>query len=247
MTAHGRPASIGLVHRPSLVALLRADPDLGAGIPAAQLGHAERVVVSERHRLDAGRWEPGEPADATYLILDGVIAREIDLVDRRCLQLLGPGDLLRPGPDADLGVPAGTVWTALGPASLATLDGRFMLAARRWPSLAEVVQSRLLAQLDRLALDVAIAHLTRIELRVLAVLWHLAGRWGRVTPQGVLVPLPLTHDMLGRLAGAQRPTVTIAVTQLAHDGAIERSVDGWLLAPDSTRLLEWAPSLALVS
>jgi hypothetical protein len=43
----------------------------------------------------------------------------------------------------------------------------------------------------------AITQLPRVDRRVLALLWQLAERWGRVTPSGVEVRLELTHETLG--------------------------------------------------
>lgn len=39
----------------------------------------------------------------------------------------------------------------------------------------------------------------------------------------------LTHDALGALVGARRPTITLAVRELTDRGAIVRQDQGWLL------------------
>ena len=84
----------------------------------------------------------------------------------------------------------------------------------------------------------AIAQLGRVDLRVLALLWHLADRWGTVTPDGVVLPLRLTHALLGRLVGAQRPTVTLALAQLGGAGDVSRREDGaFVLRPGSVEQL----------
>ena len=84
---------------------------------------------------------------------------------------------------------------------------------------------------ERLATTQAISQLTRVDRRVLALLWHVAERWGRVTPDGVVVPLTLSHRMLGQLVGAHRPTVSTAVRLLARTGELSRRPDGsWLLS-----------------
>ena len=75
----------------------------------------------------------------------------------------------------------------------------------------------------------AICQLPRVEDRVLAILWLLAESWGRVSAEGVLLPIDLTHQALGELIGAKRPTVTLAVGQLARRGAAERRTAGWML------------------
>ena len=58
----------------------------------------------------------------------------------------------------------------------------------------------------------AISQLVRVDRRLLALFWHLAERWGRVTGDGVLVPLTLSHRMLSQLVGARRPTVSTALS-----------------------------------
>jgi CRP-like cAMP-binding protein len=62
-------------------------------------------------------------------------------------------------------------------------------------------------------------------------------------PEGVTVPLPVTHDVLAQLVCAQRPTVTSALKRLSDRGQIRRRSDKtWLLAPEpptiSTRVRE---------
>jgi len=39
---------------------------------------------------------------------------------------------------------------------------------------------------------------------VLLALWLLADRWGRATPDGTVLSLALTHELLGQLTGARR-------------------------------------------
>jgi CRP-like cAMP-binding protein len=120
------------------------------------------------------------------------------------------------------------------PAVLAILDERFAMAARRWPTLAMQLQARLLAQAERQSVQLAIARLPRVEQRVVAVLWTLAERWGRVTSEGYLVPLRLTHESLGQLVGARRPTVSLALTDLIEQGTVVRRPDGTWLLPDTS-------------
>src|SRR3712207_6988597 len=73
----------------------------------------------------------------------------------------------------------------------------------------------------------------------MATLWHLGERWGRMSPAGVVVPLSLTHEAIGRLAGAERPTVSLALTALADAGVVLRREDGaFVLEAQSWRRLE---------
>ena len=81
-----------------------------------------------------------------------------------------------------------------------------------------------------LATKQATSHLTRVDARLELLFWGLADRWGRVGPDGVVLELPLTHQVLGRLVGAQRPSVTTALSDLARRGILERRGDGaWVL------------------
>ena len=61
------------------------------------------------------------------------------------------------------------------------------------------------------------------------LLWHLASRWGRVEPGGIRLPLPLTHQLLGRLIGAERPSVSHALARLSRAGAVTGHGDEWHL------------------
>jgi DNA-binding transcriptional ArsR family regulator len=76
----------------------------------------------------------------------------------------------------------------------------------------------------------ALTHLPRAYERLLILFWLLADRWGRVSPEGVRLTLPVTHEVLAMLIGTQRPTVTIALRRLAAAGLLLREGrDRWLL------------------
>jgi hypothetical protein len=222
-----------------VVALLDIEPELAAGIPAEELPLARRIAVAPRLDLPSGRWDPDADAgrgDGAYalMVVDGLLTRTVVLADRAATQLLGPGDILMPWQDGDTLLPAAVEWTCNVPAQLAVLDDRTIMAARRWPALFRALHDRTAAQTARLAMHNAIAQLPRVDTRIVAVLWHLAERFGRVTPSGVLVPLKLTHEALGHLIGAQRPTVTLALRALTEEGVLARTDDGaWILRDGS--------------
>lgn len=222
------------------IALLAADAGFARGIPAADLGLAERVLVLPRLDLDAGAWTPPTPADADAaplaLMTDGLVGRRVGLGERVATQLLGPGDVFDPwAGSADDLLPRSVRWSALVPATIAVLDVRFATAAQRWPDLSRTVQARLAALGERLAVHMAICQLPRVEERVLALLWHLAERFGRVAPDGVVLGLRLTHRMIGELVGAQRPTVSLALTSLLEDGLVVRREEGSLVLDAASR------------
>jgi CRP-like cAMP-binding protein len=98
-----------------------------------------------------------------------------------------------------------------------------------------------------LSLTEAVMHLPRAHPRLLILFLLLAERWGKVGPDGVRVSLPLTHEVLGMLIGAQRPTVTIALQRLARAGLLTRErTDCWLLTNAAIERLRHPERLALL-
>jgi CRP-like cAMP-binding protein len=223
------------------IRLLEAQPDLADGLTPEDEVQARRHVVALLDTLELGPWDPADrygsrdPAFFGLLVIDGMIARDVELGGRRCSELLGPGDLLRPW-DYDEGelssVPSESAWNVLEPTRIAVLDGRFARVACRYPELVARLIGRTLRRSRWLAILLTISSMPRVDARVQALLWHLADRWGHVTLDGVVVPAPLTHDMIGRLVGAHRPSVTTALSELSREGRISRLPQGWLLRGD---------------
>jgi CRP-like cAMP-binding protein len=181
---------------------------------------------------------PGAEPVLCAIVLEGLLARDVRLAGRTATQLIGPGEPFDPWAPADDLLPSEVGWSVLEPAVVAVLDARFAAACRRWPMLGWVVQRRLSERADRLASLTATLQLQTVERRVLGVMWHLAERFGRMSPDGVVLPLRLTHQLIGRLVGAERPSVTLALGQLVTTGQIVRREDGaWLLDAGSRQLL----------
>src|SRR3954462_1252019 len=226
------------------IRLLEAQPDLAEGLSPEDEADARRHVVAVLEDVSAGTWEPGsrhalDPAFIGLLVIEGTLSRDVELGGRRCSELLGPGDLLRPW-DYDEGdaasVPTESAWTVLEPARLAVLDGRFARVACRYPELMAKLIGRTLRRSRWLSILLTISSMPRVDARVQALLWHLADRWGRVTLDGVVVPVRLTHEMIGRLVGAHRPSVTTALSELSRADRISRLPHGWLLRGDPPSL-----------
>ena len=85
--------------------------------------------------------------------------------------------------------------------------------------------------------------LTPVETRLLVLFWHLAERWGHVTPDGISVRLHMSHEVLGQLVGSQRASVTTGLRRIDASGLIIRRADGtWLLRgspPDELAEIHW--------
>jgi CRP/FNR family transcriptional regulator, cyclic AMP receptor protein len=220
-----------------MVRLLDADPDLGALLNESRRDQAERELVVRSHRLPVGPWDVSRLAGATadhvgLLIIDGILSRELVVADHVSAELLGPGDLVRPWqPASRTGLlPVDAVWTVLSPLTVAVLDRRFAAEVTRYPEITAALFDRLSERSLRLATTQAISQLTRVDRRLKALFWHLAERWGRVSREGIAVPLALSHRLIGELVGARRPTVSTALADLAREGQLVRRDDGtWLL------------------
>src|SRR5919107_596513 len=199
------------------VQLLSADSDLARELDPRRAREAAQRLYARALEVPRGRWTPN------VTVLEG----------SRPIALLGPGDVLRAwegGDDAEELLPRSVAWSALAPTRLAIIDQAFAVRAAQWPEVFAALLDRAARRAERLVVMQAIAHLTRVDDRLLALLWCLAERWGRVVPGGVLVSLRLSHRTLAGMVGARRPSVTTALGQLMARGELERRVDGeWLL------------------
>jgi len=230
---------------PSLVRVLDEDPALADGLRGDDLASAASEAVAICHALPRGTGParfPGSSADMGLLILDGFLGRETSLSGRRALELLGPGDIVRPwdtSDDDDAPVATSTMWTVIQPARVAVLDDRFARAAGQWPALMTGLMSRAMQRSRWLTLHAAASAIPRLQDRLLLLLWLAADRWGRVTPKGVIVPITLTQSQLAAMAGARRPSVSTAMTALAARGLVTRERGGgWCLSPEVAEHVE---------
>jgi hypothetical protein len=215
-------------HPAGRVALLDVDPDLADGQPQSK----QRAVVSVL-RFGAGAL-PAAPDVANsrgFIVLKGLLLYESAVCGRAAGELLGLGDVIRPGGEWSSGtVPVKVSWTALQPVLLGDLGDVDDVWV--WQALA----GRFADRAERVAIERSIGAHVRVDVRVLAYLWHLADRFGTVVPDGVKLGLPLTHAGLARLIGARRPTVTTALQRLIHLGYIVRDGRTFRLLGDASAL-----------
>ena len=210
------------------------DPDVLAGVPAARAAAAREELTVPVLELRPGEWTPPSDADGThlgFLIVDGVLSRQVVVGGTSSPELLGQGDVARPWP-AEVAplLPVDVRWSVLADARVAALDAAFAARLAHYPAVGDAMLQRLETRAQRLAVVHAIGRLGRVEARLEALLWHLADRWGRVTPEGVVLPLRLSHRLLGEIVGARRPTVSAALQRLAVAGKLVRRADAtWLL------------------
>jgi CRP/FNR family transcriptional regulator, cyclic AMP receptor protein len=219
------------------IQLLEADPELARGLDPRRIREASTRLPVRAVEIQRGPWSPGRmllsgSQPIGLLVLNGLLVREATVGDHPSAELLGPGDLLRAWEDRDAEVllPRSVRWTALTGARVAVIDHSLAVRAAQWPEIFASLVERAARRAERLVVMQAIGHLTRVDDRLLALLWCLAERWGRVVPDGVLVNLRLPHRTLAGMVGARRPSVTTALGQLIARDAIARRADGgWIL------------------
>lgn len=217
--------------------LLDLDPDLGRLLDGERLASARLALPVRAVAVPVGEWDLSrlhgvDASNVGLLLVEGVIARELTLGDTVSSELLGAGDLLRPWALDEYAqlVESVTCWNVLSPVRIAILGQSQTARLNAYPEVMAVLVDRLSARSRRLIMLQAIAHLNRVDDRLEALLWSLAERWGRVTTDGIAVPLALSHRALGQLVGARRPTVSTALAKLTRAGRVTRRPDGtWLL------------------
>jgi CRP/FNR family cyclic AMP-dependent transcriptional regulator len=195
---------------------------------------ARRLVARVRHRprgpFDAATIVP-EPADSLgLLVLDGLIALGLDAGRAQVSWLIGPGDLIRPWDMRETCLTEQPRWHAITNTRVALLDGDFSRRAGGIPVVARSVVARAAQTSQWLLAKSLIVSAPVIEERLLLLFALLAERWGKVRSEGVWLELPLTHDMLARMTGARRPSVSTALRSLDDAGLVESMHRGcWLL------------------
>jgi CRP-like cAMP-binding protein len=213
-------------------------------VPPEDHDLAHRVGLARALELPAGPWAPpqataGDDGPFAWLVTEGALVATTRIADREAARLLGPGDLFNPHEPGSRLLDVEHSWRALRPDHPSP---RSTGATSRWRdagrALTLTLQQRLCDEAARAAVLAAIGHLPRVEQRVLALLWHVADRFGEERPDGMAIDLELTHAELGRLVGARRPTVTLALQTLREEGDLDRSPTGaWLLAHRSRERL----------
>jgi CRP/FNR family transcriptional regulator, cyclic AMP receptor protein len=217
------------------VRLLDVDPDLGAELAPEEFERARHYAVVEVASLEPGvhdAWRIGDPRLLGLLVTEGLLIRSVQVAERRCGELVGRGSIVRPwdhfGEYAP--TPFEVSWRVIAPVELALLDTQLVKLGARWPQLIHAILCRAVERSHGLALDVAIHSLQHIELRLLVLFWHLADRFGRVTSEGTVVPLRLSHSDIAELIGSQRPSVSVHLSELAKRGVVARRPDrSWVL------------------
>jgi CRP/FNR family cyclic AMP-dependent transcriptional regulator len=224
---------------PRLQPLCDVDPGFGQCIPEVDLVAARRYLMVPVFTVEKGPWQVPRMSRrrcACFVVLAGTLLRDARVDEQWSTELLGPEDVLQPWEElpAPLSVSVKSGWRALERSRLAVLDGRFAAAAARWPELLGELVSRGVRRSRLLAALMALFNVRRLDDRLMLFLRILAERWGRVGRDGVELELRLTHETIGRLAGARRPSVSTALIRFERDGILRRDGGRFVLPLETT-------------
>ena len=119
--------------------------------------------------LPRGPWPAAmqrEPGLMGFLVLDGVLTRNVSLGKIAYPELLGRGDLLRPWQQEATGLLGrlDVSWQILEPCRVAVLDRRFGGIVGRWPEIVDQLLGRALNRARELDYNMAIAQLPLLPL-----------------------------------------------------------------------------------
>jgi CRP-like cAMP-binding protein len=235
----------------SKVALLAVEPDIGRFLSEDDRAEVRRVLMVPVRNVFPGELDLAEFLDRADafggLLLDGMLVMQVGVGEQVALRLLGPGDLTSCARAVRGVLLSDASCVVLSSTRMALLGRTIEHAAQRWPGLLAGLYAKLAEQQDRLATQLAICQLPRVEDRLLAALWLIAEQWGHVTPSGTALPLTLTHDVLGGLVGARRSTVTLALGALSERGAVIRQEERWLLIEPPPAPVPHPPQLEGIS
>ena len=216
-----------------VIRLLDAEPSLARGIDRRLLDDARESLTVEVRKIAPGEWEdahkvPPSPLFIGYLILSGAFTREIQVSGRPSLELLGPGDLIRPWvvPRALDVMHVSDEWSLISTGHIAIIGEEVHRQAQDFPSILTVLMDRVVARARWLGFHVALCQIPRIDHRLLLTFRYVAERWGTECPRGVRIPIRLSHRNIAAMIGARRPKVSAALTTLAEQGLIEQDKDG---------------------
>ena len=164
--------------------------------------------------------QPGRVArlpDAALLVVEhGLVVLTASDARRIAIAVAGAGAVLAP-------LATGEELRGLTAARVRAITRHAERLLLRIPAAAEALTDALVATLrDRKASLANFARFPHVE-RVRGKLLQLASAHGKVVVGGILIDLPLTHDLLAESIGSSRETVTLALRELMRSGFVERA------------------------
>ena len=187
----------------------------------------ESAAVSLRASMDAVKiakgsilFKEGDDGEHLYIIIDGKLKLGTSSGDGRenLLSILGPGEMFGELSLFDPG-PRTSTATAVTDAKLLSLSHEKVIPwLRQNPEVSLQLLTRLSQRLRRTNEAVGDLVFSDVPGRVAKALIDLGDRFGKTTPEGLLVNHDLTQEELAQLVGASRETVNKALADFAGRG-----------------------------
>src|SRR5215210_1928179 len=154
------------------IQLLKVDPELARGLDVPRAREAAERLYTRAIDVPRGRWNP-QPWLTGGSQPIGLLVREAVVSNHPCAELLGPGDLLRAWNDGDSEelLPREIHWAAATSARVAIVDQALAVRMAQWPEVFAALMDRAARRAERLVITQAIAHITRVDDRLLSLLW----------------------------------------------------------------------------
>ena len=164
----------------------------------------------------------GEMPEGLYCIRSGLLKRSVGdpQGNRKILEILGPSDLLGVESISGNGCRAAEVAT-LAASELCFLHRRDLPdMVKNAPDFAIALAAYAAERLARAERDLADLSLKNARQRLANALLTLARRYGKRTPRGILLDLPISRGELANLAGIALATASRLFKALKEEGAI---------------------------
>ena len=187
----------------------------------------ESAAVSLRASMDSVKiakgsilFKEGDDGEHLYVIIDGKLKLGTSSGDGRenLLSILGPGEMFGELSLFDPG-PRTSTATAVTDAKLLSLSHEKVIPwLKQNPEVSLQLLTRLSQRLRRTNEAVGDLVFSDVPGRVAKALIDLGDRFGKTTPEGLLVNHDLTQEELAQLVGASRETVNKALADFAGRG-----------------------------
>jgi CRP-like cAMP-binding protein len=187
----------------------------------------ETAAVSLRASMDTVKiakgsilFKEGDDGEHLYVIVDGKLKLGTSSRDGRenLLSILGPGEMFGELSLFDPG-PRTSTATAVTDAKLLSLGHEKVIPwLKQHPEVSLQLLTRLSQRLRRTNEAVGDLVFSDVPGRVAKALIDLGDRFGKTTPEGLLVNHDLTQEELAQLVGASRETVNKALADFAGRG-----------------------------
>ena len=187
----------------------------------------EAAAISLRASMDTVKiakgsilFKEGDDGEHLYVIIDGKLKLGTSSGDGRenLLSILGPGEMFGELSLFDPG-PRTSTATAVTEAKLLSLSHEKVIPwLKQNPEVSLQLLTRLSQRLRRTNEAVGDLVFSDVPGRVAKALIDLGDRFGKTTPEGLLVNHDLTQEELAQLVGASRETVNKALADFAGRG-----------------------------